>query len=276
LRKFGQFDGKIILSFHGSDIRAAASSTGTERSLWRVLLRGADHIAVVSDELGRSVLALEPKVAGKLRTIHSGVDLAMFASARRDRELLRPDANQGPTVICVGGFVAIKGHDVLVQAFSRVVEEVSHAHLLLVGKDGPEVPRIRELVNSLSLADRVEICQDVPHERIPAYLSRASLFASASRAEGFPLAVIEAAAAGLPVVCTRATGLRELVADRVTGRLVGIDDHIGLADAIIDLLTHTEEMRRMAANLYRFVSSQLTWQHVYQSYIETVVPPVPS
>src|SRR5882762_3855991 len=71
LRKLKLFKGKIILSFHLSDVREALSTKGRERNLWRMLLRGADHIVVVSDDLAKDVLALDPTVAGKVTTIYN-------------------------------------------------------------------------------------------------------------------------------------------------------------------------------------------------------------
>lgn len=66
-----------------------------------------------------------------------------------------------------------------------------------------------------------------------------------SRREGFPTVALEAAAMRLPVVATRATGCGDAVLDGETGRLVDIDDHRGLADAIRDLHSAPEEARRM-------------------------------
>ena len=273
LKESHLFSGKIIISFHGSDIQSALLTNRFKRGLWRILLRGADHIVVVSDGLGKEVQALEPKIAGKLRTAYSGVDVATFASAKRHQEPVGYDAHLRPTIISVAGFVNVKGHDTLLRAFSLVVTRIQEVRLLLVGSSGPEVERIRQLVNSLSLGESVEMFQDIPHEQIPAYLSRASLFALASRAEGgIPLALIEAGAATLPVVCTRAAGARELITDGVSGRLVDIDDYVALADTMVDMLTRPAEAKRMAANLYEFVTNQLTWQGAYQRYLDLVVP----
>ncbi len=274
LKTCGQFDGEIILSFHRGDVRLALSSRGFERSVWKSLLRGVDHIVVVSDDLGRDVLALEPKAAAKVTTIYNGVNLALFASAERDRESAL-GASREQIIISVGAFIPRKGHDVLVRAFSRVTSKVSGARLLLLGGRGPELERIREIVDSLSLADRVEIYNDVPHEQVPAYLSRASLFALASRDEGYPLAVIEAGAVGLPVVCTRAAGLPELIVDGVTGRIVEVDDEAALAEAMIDLLTHCEEATRIARNFREYVRNTMTWEHAYHRYLEIVGAPSP-
>jgi glycogen(starch) synthase len=120
----------------------------------------------------------------------------------------------------------------------------------------------------MSLAHSVSIFKDVPHERIPEFLSQAQLFVLASRRESFGLVVTEAAAAKVPVVCTNAEGLRELITDGVTGRLVDVDDHIALADAIVEVLTHPNEAQEMAVKFYEHVRSNLTWDQAYEKYIQ--------
>lgn len=232
-----------------------------------MLLRGADHIVVVSDDLARNLPALDSTVTAKMTTIYNAVDLALFAPT--ERELTRlPVPNQSKTILSVATFIPLKGHDVLVRAFSHVLSKVPEARLILVGGDGPEIEPIRRLIDSLSLADSVVIFKDVAHERIPAFLSQAQLFVLASRSEGFPLVVVEAAAAKVPVVCTRVGGIPELITDRVNGRLVAIADHIALAGAIVDILTHPDEAQRMAMKLYEYVKSNLTWHQAYEKYIE--------
>jgi L-malate glycosyltransferase len=268
LKKLKLFKGKIILSFHGSDIRDALATKGRERKLWRMLLRGADHIVVVSDYLAKDVLALDPTVAPKIKTIYNGVDLALFTPAEHEQRARVSLPNQGKTILSIGGFLPIKGHDILVRAFGHVLGQVPDARLVLVGGEGPEVEPVRQLINSLLLAHRVTIFKPVPHARIPEFLSQAQVFVLASRREGFGLVVTEAAAAKVPVVCTKAGGIPELITDRVTGRLVAIDDHIALADAIVDVLTHPDEARRMALKFYEYVRRNLTWHQSYEKYIQ--------
>ena len=81
------------------------------------------------------------------------------------------------------------------------------------------------------------------------------------------MAVIEAGAAGLPVLCTRSTGSNELISDKVTGRLVGVGDERALAEAMIDLLTHPGETQRMATRFQEFVKNNLTCGHTYEKYL---------
>lgn len=267
LKRFCQFDGKIVLSFHNSDVRDALCTTGLERHLWGILLRHADRIVVVSNSLGTELLTLEPRVADKLTTIYNGVDLGMFASPNRDQGPL-PPAQTGPTIMSVGVFSTRKGHDVLVQAFSLVVKDVPNVRLIIVGQDGPEFKRTRQLIDTLSLGERVFMYKDVPHKRIPAFLAQAQLFVLASRREGHPLAAIEAGAAGLPVICTRSAGTSELISDGVTGRLVDVDDEHALAEAMIDLLTHPEKAQRIATSFRDYIRNNLTWKNTYEKYLQ--------
>jgi glycosyltransferase involved in cell wall biosynthesis len=268
LRKAGMFRGRIILSFHGADV-PPGETHGLERKLWALLLRHADRIIVVSDGLAAEVLALDPRVANKIKRVYNGVDLALFSNGKNGRPGANPrHSERTKFILSIGAFVRIKGHDNLVRAFARVSKEFPEARLIVVGGDGPEYGPLRNLIDSLSLTQKVALHKNVPHERIPEFLSGAAVFALASRAEGFPLVVTEAAASKVPVVCTRAAGLRELISDRVTGILVDIDDHVALADAIIHVLDRPEEARAMAERFHQYVRSNFAWDRTCQGYVE--------
>ena len=267
LKRFGQFDGQIILSFHGSDVKAAMGTVGLERLLWRMVLRHADQIAVVSKSLGSELLALEPQIAGKLTTIYNGVDLEMFSAPRGDRGAALQKSDELETILGIGSFSEVKGHDVLVQAFSLVAERIPNARLLLVGSEGPALAKIRHLIDSKHLADRVAIHTGISHERIPSLLAGAQLFVLASRREGFPLVLVEAAAAKGPIVCTNAGGMPELITDGVTGRMVDVENPSALADAIVDVLSHPARAQQFAANCFEYVNKNLTWRQTYNHYL---------
>jgi colanic acid/amylovoran biosynthesis glycosyltransferase len=268
LKKLRLYRGKIILSFHLSDVDWALSTRGQERRLWRLLLRGADYIVIVSEHLAKGILELDPGVATKIRTIRNGVDFEAFCSTGQfqGEQTYAPDARYN--ILSIGAFVRRKGHDVLVQAFRQVLIRIPEAKLTIVGGTGPEVESIRDLVRSMGMGEQVRITENIPHELIPKLFSQAQLFVLASRGEGHPLAVIEAGAAGLPVVCTRAEGIRQLISDRATGRLVDVDDEAALAQAIIDLLTDPAEARELGLAFHEHVRDNLTWGHTCRSYID--------
>lgn len=278
MKKLHLFDGKFVLSLHGSDLkRDIAVSRGFERLLWRWLLRGADSIVTVSNDLAADLLAFEPSVAAQVRTIFNGVDTRLFSPAPE-----APDAWSGPrwarpVIVSTGAFEDRKAHDVLVHAFARARGRHPQARLVLIGQSGPSLAGVRALISSLGLAEQVEIHCDVPHRDVARYLSTATLYASASRFEGgLALALLEAGATRIPVVCTRARGQRELITDGVTGRVVEVDDAAALAEAIADLLQHPDEARLLACNLYEEVRTKFTWPNTCEAYVSLARGELPS
>ncbi|HEY2645790.1 MAG TPA: glycosyltransferase family 4 protein [Candidatus Acidoferrales bacterium] len=268
LKKIKLFNGELILSFHLSDIKASQSAQGVERWLWRILLRGADSIVAVSDDSGANILRLDPSIAKKLVTIRNGVDLALFSSSDAAATAQHLAPGHEKTVLSVGAFIPRKGHDVLVRAFDLLLQTVPDARLTIVGGDGSEFEPLGRLIDSLGLNDKIRLCKDVPHDQIPAFLSQSQLFVLASLQEGHPLAVVEAGAAGLPIVCTQGAWSQELITDGLTGRLFAQGDERALAAAMADLFTNNKEARQMAARFHEYVKKNLTWEHSYKKYLQ--------
>jgi glycosyltransferase involved in cell wall biosynthesis len=119
---------------------------------------------------------------------------------------------------------------------------VPDAHLLIVG-DGPWMGNLRELVGGLGLADRVHFAGY--QARPERYYQAMNVFALTSSSEGMPLAVLEAWAAGVPVVATRVGGLPELIDDGRTGVLVGFGETDALARVFCHLISDRELSRRL-------------------------------
>jgi glycosyltransferase involved in cell wall biosynthesis len=268
-RRVSRSGPRIVLSFHGSDVRNVQAAVGLEKILWRIVLRAADHIAVVSESLAKELLQVQPCIEGKLVKINNGVRLQAF-DINANPKSNGTKTEQGKTIVSIGAFSPIKGHDVLVRAFSIVVKKVPGCRLLLVGKRGPELERICSLIHALQLDQQVGIHTDIPHERISDYLSRARLFVLASRQEGFPLVLLEAAAAKVPIVCTQVGGTNELIVDGVTGRFFNVEDCVSLASTITELLTHPRDAERIATNCHERVRSSFTWAHSYRKYLRLV------
>ncbi len=185
--------------------------------------RATRRFVVVSEADRRIAMRYRVASPDKIRVVHNGVtDTAWRAT---------PDAPGVPTVVMVARMAAPKDHLLLLRALARV--RVPY-RLLLVG-DGPERAEIEAELRRSGLGDRVELAG--VSDEVPRLLASAQVAALVSRQEGFPLAILEAMRAALPVVATDVGGVSEAVEDRVTGLLVARGDEAGLAGAFSRLLS---------------------------------------
>lgn len=215
---------------HGSDIHV-------DRRMLDVKMRAA-AFAVTCSEFNKALMVDTAGGGGETtHVIHYGVELDTFAppsSKLADEAVHRG----GPCrIICVASLEEVKGHRFVVEAAARLAERNVDFHLDLVG-DGPLRRRLEEQVASNGLTDRITFHGMKARAEVVLLLHRADVKVLASypsadgKREGMPNVLIEAMAAGLPVVATRLTGIPELVDDGVTGLLVDPADAAGLADAL--------------------------------------------
>ncbi|HMN29275.1 MAG TPA: glycosyltransferase, partial [Caldilineaceae bacterium] len=152
---------------------------------------------------------------------------------------LRQGAKGQPIILTVARLDKQKGHSDLLKAAVQVPE----ASFVLVG-DGPERAQLEEQSRTLGLERRV--CFLGYRQDIPALLADCDLFVLPSRYEGLPLAVLEAMAAGKPVIASAIPGTREAVVDGESGVLVPPADPAALAAAIRQLLADPAQAQRLA------------------------------
>lgn len=164
----------------------------------------------------------------------NGIDTAEFAAATPAADLPRDDI---PTWAVVAALRAAKGHLDLLRAWRIVVDGGRPARLLVVG-EGPERSRIAEEIDALGLTGSVVMLGR--RDDVPAVLAAVDGVVSASHTEALPTALIEAAAAGLPVVTTEAGGAADVVTAE-TGWLTPVGDPAALAAALLDALDRPDE-----------------------------------
>jgi glycosyltransferase involved in cell wall biosynthesis len=171
-----------------------------------------------------------------------GVDIDRFRLSDEATPSLRRELGLGDDeamVVCVAEFTSTKNHAFLLETWKKLVREDPRAHLLLVG-DG----RLREVLSKKVASEGVPRVHFLGYRRdVPQLLRAADIVVLPSRREGLPRAVMEAMAAGKPVVATNVRGSRDLVEDGVTGLLVEVGDVRGLAEALLRLL-RDEGLRR--------------------------------
>jgi glycosyltransferase involved in cell wall biosynthesis len=205
-------------------------------ALERALARGSRAVIHVSASQAEEARGLGLAPPGRTHVIVNGVDgeriraLGARGDFTRAGLGLRSDA---PVLATVARFDPIKGLDVLLRAVAPLAARVPGVQLLVVG-DGPLRERLHALAREVGAGDRVVFAGPIPDAA--RVLPLADLYVTASRGEGLPLAVLEAMAAGRPVVATAVPGHTDVVEDGVTGALVPADDPERLAAAAATLL----------------------------------------
>lgn len=169
---------------------------------------------------------------GKVVALQNFADDAILARASgvagdvTDRE--------SPYLLFFGRLSAEKGVDVLLRAFDAAASSLPRDMRLIVVGDGPDAAEFRELAASLDSAPRIEFAGYQTGDALQTYVERASLAIASSRCrENMPYSIVEAFAAGTPVVGTRIGGIPELVADGVTGFACEPGDVATMADAMV-------------------------------------------
>lgn len=149
-----------------------------------------------------------------------------------------------PTLIAVGRLHEVKGFDLLLTAFSQVQDKYPDWHLTILG-EGPMRSQLEDLRSQLGLKDRVHFPGQVVN--VDAYLRQADIFVLSSRFEGFPMAICEAMACGLPVLAVNClSGPSDIIRDGIDGMLVPVNDVDALASGIEDLIADPDKRQRLA------------------------------
>jgi phosphatidyl-myo-inositol alpha-mannosyltransferase len=218
-----------------------------------VARRVFDGLAValaVSDAAARYHAGALGRSPGTFRVVPNGVDVARFADAEPFPDLRDPDR---PALLFVGRLERRKGLEPLVRAFTRLKADRPALRLLVVG-DGPERDRCASLLPS-RLREDVTFLGRVGHDDLPRYYATADLYVAPSLGgESFGIVLLEAMAAGRPIVASDIPGYRSVASDGRQGRLVAPGDPAALADAIATLLDNPSLRAAMAADGRRTVA----------------------
>jgi len=215
------------------------------RARWlqqRAFASGVVPVAV-SGEVAASVWRLYG--IERCQVIWNCVPTDLYGSPRAPRAEWRARegfADDELLIVCVARLHTQKNHALLLEAFAQGAARHPGAHLVIVG-EGPLRGELEERVQRLGVVGQVHFLG--VRADIPEVLAAMDVFALSSDYEGSPLSVVEAMAAGLPVVSTRAGGVSELVEDGREGLLVQPGDVGGLSGAMTFLAEHAEARRSM-------------------------------
>ena len=221
---------------------------GFLRLLWPRMTGYCDVVVAPSASAKRLLRTFG--VTQTIEVIENGIELEHYRnpnSPLRKQQIGVPQSSN--LLVYIGRLAGEKNLETLLYEFSLAFSEAPSLRLLFVGA-GPAERKLRQLARKLRIAEQTVFVGAVPHHEIPRYLAAADIFVTASQSEVLPLTIIEAMAAGLPVLAIESPGVNDLIQTGQTGILTG-NKNGDLAHGILLLTNNSDERRRLAYNAYQ-------------------------
>lgn len=204
-----------------------------------VMFKKAYALLCVSEEMRQKIISMGA-AAEKVYNIPCGVDLGIYEEATKTKYF-----NNRKNCLAIGRFVDKKAPYLSILAFKEVRDSIPDAKLIFYG-NGDLFETCKGLIKALNLENSIELRGYCKHSDLPSIMEEADIFiqhsvtTSYGDSEGSPVILIEAGAAGLPVVSTKHAGINEIVKNGETGILVDEYNIKAMAESIIKLLNSPE------------------------------------
>lgn len=229
--------------------------------------RLADRITGVCDFSARGLAEHDGFSRSRIEVIENGIDLARYQTPV-DRKALRLRLRLDPArryVASVARLHPVKDHRTLLEAFSHVAQIASDVDLLLVG-DGPLRSELEQQASALGIASRV--CFTGLRDDVPDILAAIDVFTLSSLSEAASITLLEAMAAGVPVVVTDVGGNGEIIRDGLDGLLTPRGDARALADALTKVLSNRPFAVSLGRSGAERVSSRYQLNRTIERYLK--------
>ena len=220
--------------------------------LYRFSILSADHVAVINWETWTMLQLKYNREIGRVWYVPNGVERQFFIDHDyRDGRALR--------LLFVGGWLDHKGVYYLRDGFEILAQRNPSLRLTIAGCS-VDAETVRQFF-PVSIRERLDILPFVPREEMPALYARHDIFAFPSLFEGLPIVLLEAMAAGMPVVTTETCGMKDVVEDDYNGLLVKPADSQAFADAVEKLADSADLRARLGRAACETMRRQ-TWERV--------------
>ena len=257
----------LVMTSHGGDVRAgnARLSKHGMRERFLAAIQSADALISIGRFTTEGFLQLGADAA-KIHIVPNGVDLAPLQQIVNRPVELDPSIQPGQYVLFLGRLSARKGLDVLLKAIALL--PAAGAIELVIAGSGDAKASLEQQIEALNLKQRVRLVGRVGGDGKIWLLQNAICLAVPSRGwEAFPLVVLEAYAAGRPVVGSRIAGLEDVIANGETGLLVEPESETDLANALRRLREDANLSERMGATA-RLRAADYGWDRIAERHLE--------
>jgi glycosyltransferase involved in cell wall biosynthesis len=238
----------------------------------RLLLRQRDRIVGVGRAVRQALIANEGLPVERVGVIYNGISMSNFSPqgphGTFDRQAIRREigvAARDFVILQVARLDPLKDHATAIRTLEHVLWHLPEARLVLVG-EGPQRAAIEGMIRQRRVGQAVRVLG--LRTDIARLLAAADVFLLTSISEGIPLTVIEAMAAGLPVVATQVGGVGEVVEDGVTGLLAPAGDDALLAERILRLADNADLRRQMGHLGRERAKAMFAESQMHERYLE--------
>lgn len=267
-----------IATIHSSEV-TFAKKIPAGRKIMEFIVNNSDTIVSVSSHRANELQSfIFPKIRNshkkKYQIIPMGVDLSEFRDkiSKKHKLLLQYGINSKFIILFLGRLVEVKGCEYLINGFRAVVDNFDDVQLVIVGS-GPLESNLKKLVEELNITEHVRFEGFVEHVKVSDYYSFSdivvfpSIVDSIGYEEGMPIALLEAFAAGKPIVATRTGGFVEAIEDGWNGFLVEPKKPEEIAEKILELLKNQELRTKFSENALE-TCKKYDWNLIAGKYIE--------
>lgn len=239
--------------------------------IYRIFLPVTRAIVAVSDAAATSFARRWGRYRGSVRRIWNGIDPDRLTPRRSRAEIRRElGAPEDTPILCnVANLTRPKSHLTLIAAMARLRPTTSDLQCWIAGSFEHEpamVEAVRAAIADSGLSQTVQLLGR--RRDVPDLLHAADIFVLSSRQEGFPITILEAMAAGRPIVATDVGGCAEAVVHGETGLIVPPEDPPALAEAIASLLADPERARAMGKAGRERVQREFTVDRMVEQHLE--------
>lgn len=262
-RVFGQRP-PVIFTEHG---RFYPDYPNLKRKVFNWLLPDKrDRFIAVGEAVRQALILNEGLPARRVEVVYNGIAPSTFQRSPAERDQVRSQLglrNNEFAVLQVARLDTIKDHATAVRAIAVARSSYPTLKLFVVG-DGPERKAIEQAIKVESMQDGVVMLGS--RQDVPSLLAAADAFLLTSLSEGIPVTIIEAMAAGVPVVATAVGGVPELITDGRTGLLRPVKDAAGLGEAIVRLARNQTLRQQMASEARERVRTHFSESMMIDKY----------
>jgi len=239
-----------IVSVWGSDI-VSFPDNFVKRIMLKKILSSADAVTATGLYLKEKTIQLYPSLESKITVIPFGAEIPPEINKRKDDRIVR--------LVYIKGHKKIYGPDILLNAMQKVREVNPKVHLTIAGF-GPMTDDLKLQSKQLGLEEYVDFCGFIEHEQISSFLADFDIMVMPSLEESFGVAVLEASAAGLPVIASDVGGVPEVLIHEQTGLLIPSGDTDKLSEAIIRLAENADLRNSMGVAGRKMVEEKYQWE----------------